>query len=307
MQNFRSDGCRAVTFLGEHFWWISALFGSFCAAVYYTANQYFRMPWEGMVFWRSLTPLVAFTPALFLIEWPEQPLFYVLPLISACFCLVADSRNMTGAMRFGGGVTTRLKPFSVWILFALWFAVDHDYRAALLADPLKAGIILALVCAASLITFRLARCAVSKDAMIFFMPALLASVGINFLVKCGMDLSPLFSGIVLFPWIEALALTVFLVLKSLGTGSKVSFGAGLRMFFPAGLVIGLSMTLMIIAKNIAFTYTPNPAYAVAIVMTAPFWVSLFYLATGQSEKADVRNGLFFVVTSIILVLVEKGM
>lgn len=293
------------TLLAPHIWWIASLAGSLFLAVYYTANQYFKLPAITLVFWRGLFPFLVFTPAVFFIEWPENPIFYLLPVLSAALSFYNDVRSHQVSAKFGGGLVNRLKPFSLWILFALWLAFDREYRVFLFQDHIRSTAIIAVMIISVLAATQLTKCTISKTAFLYFLPAILTSVGINFLVKTAMDLSPLISGIILFPWIEAGLITI-------GTFALHAYKKDLhiqdikaKQMLKAGSVIGLSMLLMIICKNIAFSYANNPAYVAAITYTSSFWVALFYRMTGHKEKSDVRTGLIFVLLSIALVLLNN--
>src|SRR5688572_30286169 len=120
-----------------HIWWLAAIVCSLFSAGYYTANQYLGQNAATMIFWRALFVGMAFAPALFFIEWPTNPVFYILPLLTCALCFIADSKNMNGSARFGGGMTTRLKPFTLWLLFIAWLVFDSEHRAALMTEPIK--------------------------------------------------------------------------------------------------------------------------------------------------------------------------
>ncbi|MCB9988961.1 MAG: hypothetical protein H6868_06460 [Rhodospirillales bacterium] len=295
-----------MTALAPHIWWVAAFAASIFAALYSTGNQYFKLPGKTLVFFRGFAPVLAFTPALFFIEWPRQPLFYVLPVLSSFLSLYADTRYLQGSNQYGGGVLTRLRPVTLWALFALWFIFDSGERASLMADLPRFLSIIAVLFIAVFAAMRLAKCPVSTEAFLFFGPALFAAVFVNFLVKVGMDMSPVFSGIILFPWIEGLMIAL-LTLAHHGWHQDLSIRHIFeRKMLKAGIFLGIAMIGLIICKNFAFTYASNPAYVVAITYIAPFWVALYYKLTGHTEKADVRMGLIFVLSAIALVLLNNA-
>lgn len=72
-----------------------------------------------------------------------------------------------------------------------------------------------------------------------------------------------------------------------------------------GSAIGVVMVALTLSKNMAMTYTTNPAYVTAVIFLAPIWITLYYKATGQEEEADVRSGLMFLLSAILLVLLNS--
>lgn len=295
-----------LSHLSPHIWWMAAIFSSLFNAVYYTANQYFKLPGITLVFWRGFIPFLVLTPAIFFIEWPTNPLFYLVAIIAGSICVYADSRNIQGSSIYGGGQTMRLKPFTLWLLFALWFIFDASHRQALLSDvPRFIGIIMTMGIAV-LAASQLSKCTINKSAFFYFLPALFASVAINFLVKLGMDLSPLLGGIIIFAWIDGVIITTSSTLLHITRKDLSIKSLFQKQMCIAGLIIGCAIFMQIIGKNVAMTYAVNPAYVVAIVFTSAFWTALFYKSVGHKEKGDVRNGLIFVISAIILVLLTSS-
>ncbi len=294
-----------TSLLTPHIWWISALVCSLFGAAYYTINQYFKLPGITLVFWRGLIPFLVLTPMIFFVDWPTSPLFYAAACSSGFLCIYADSKNMQGSALFGGGVTTRLKPFTLWLLFALWLAFDPEHRDALFSNLPRFAAISATLVVSVYAASRLKKCEISKNAFLYFMPALAASVLINFAIKVGMNSSSFIGGLVVFPWIDsAIIITGGLLIHGYKSDLNIR-----RLFrkdvIVAGSMIGGVMIFQIFSKNIAMTYAENPAYVAAIAFLSPFWISLLYKLTGHKETADVQAGLLLVLSAIALVLLQN--
>lgn len=119
------------------------------------------------------------TPFAFFLEWPEWPHFYAFVLFGGLVATFSDSWQLNGAAKYGGGIATRIKPFSLWIVFAGWFAFDQATRESLIANPLSFIAIIAVLIVAVLAVFFMNKCETSRAAFLFFLPALLASAAIN--------------------------------------------------------------------------------------------------------------------------------
>jgi hypothetical protein len=66
------------------------------------------------------------------------------------------------------------------------------------------------------------------------------------------------------------------------------------------VILSAIMFVTVFARVFAYRYVENPAYVNAIVLTAPFWVVLFYKMVKHEEKGNIFWGLGLVVCAIIL-------
>ena len=62
------------------------------------------------------------------------------------------------------------------------------------------------------------------------------------------------------------------------------------------------MLVTVLSRIYAFRHVENPAYVNAIVLTAPFWVILFYKMVKHEEKGDIWSGVGIVLCAIVLTL-----
>jgi hypothetical protein len=294
-----------MEFLIGHIWWLAATLCSIFAAIYYAANQYFKLSGLSLVFWRGLIPCLATTPVIFFLDWPSGPAFYWLVLFGGLVATFSDSWQLNGVAKYGGGIATRIKPFSLWIIFIGWFIFDQATRQDLMSDPLNFAAIVFVLIMAVLSVFFMNKCETSREAFLFFLPALIASAAINLAQKMAMDASPLISGIVLYVWFEGLLIAVsslFMITHSKTLAVSSLFK---KEMLIGGAVIGGAMIVQTLSKNLAMSYTLNPTYVVAITYTTPFWIWIFYKFTKYQEKTKaVSAGFIFVIASILLALLK---
>lgn len=287
-------------------WWVYALITSCFAAIYYTINQYAMLPGHTLVFWRGVIPLVVLSPLLFFLEWPTNEVFYVASISTSLIVSYTDARVLQGVAMYGSGVSLRMKPFSVWLIFILWFLTHDTHRDDLLADPLRFFAIIITLGVGVYAASNLRECKVTKRAFLFFLPVILSSAIVDILNKTAMDHSGFLSGVILYAWIQALIISVI-------TFAHHHFNHALNirdMFYKKtvliGIFLGMCVVIMNVSKNMAMSYTENPAYVTSIVFIAPFWVSLFYKVINFHEEADVKSGLLLVLSSIFLVLLNSS-
>jgi hypothetical protein len=277
----------------------------FFSAIFFTINQYYKISGFTLVFWRVLIPLLVISPAIFILDWPNSPIFYMATVTTSLIVTYTDARQLQGAALFGGGITPRTKPFTVWIVFLIWFIADAGQRAELISDiPRFCGIVAALfigVLAAS----NLSKCEISREAISYFMPIIISGAIIDVLNKTAMINSSFWEGIIFYAWIQGIIIT-FLS----GSLHGLNGGLSLKSLFEkntvlVGAMLGSIIIAVTLSKNAAMTYTMNPAYVTAVIFMAPVWVSLYYYAIGHKETADVRSGFVFLLSAIMLVLLSS--
>lgn len=288
-----------------HLWWLCAFICSLLGACFFTANQYLKLDGNQLIFWRGLVPFCVLTPLLFFIEWPVSPVFYGATFMTAFIASRTDVMQVQGAAQFGGGLTARMKPFSVWLLFLLWFAVDEGHRELLLSDlPRFYGIVFTLVVGVLAAT-HIRKCAVSRAAFIYFIPVIICEVIISFFNKTAMDHSPFWGGVIVYAWIQGGIITMLCFCRHIKGEGRFIGHLFARKMLSAGVFLGVCAVGMGLTKNAAMSFANNPAYVTAIIFTAPFWIALYYRLTGHKEEGDVRAGSLLVLSAITLVLLNS--
>ena len=73
-----------------------------------------------------------------------------------------------------------------------------------------------------------------------------------------------------------------------------------RKLAVAALLAALSWICLMVYKNYAMAFTPNPSYQVALTLTTPVFVAAFYRAVKHKEEADVASGMGIVACAVLL-------
>ncbi len=288
-----------------HLWWGFALASSIVSAGVYLAGQYLALSPMTKTFWRGLIPLFVLSPVLFFVDIPTSPFFYGATLFSGLIVTYTDTKNFEAANRFGAGITARMKPFVIWLVFLLWFIWDAPTRQALLNAPIELIGVVAMLLIGACSAFYMNRCAVSRNALMFFLPLIALATCVDLLNKTAMDSSGLLSGIIVYAWLQALIITAL----SIGTLSRQQDFALSALIsthaLKVGLIVGTLFILANLTKNAAMSFTTNPSYVTAIMFTNPFWVSLYYRCIRHKEIANIWAGYGLVGSALGLILITS--
>jgi|TARA_R110002126_G_scaffold3263_2_gene18626 hypothetical protein len=296
----------------DQLWWIFAFISSLLTAAIYLMGQYVAMPALQKTFWRGFIPLLCLTPALLFIEWPSAPLFYAATITTAFIASFTDTKNFEAAARFGAGTAIRMKPFIIWLVFALWFMLHSDARQALLNSPQILWGTLACLLIGAISASYMHKCPVSRKALAFYIPIIMLGACIDILNKTAMDASGLLGGIILYAWIQALLITIITAVAhrpdaaGCGTaGIPPSIFARIRQTFKYGVVIGALFLFANLSKNAAMSYTVNPSYVTAIIVTGPVWVSAYYKTIKHTEAVNIWAGYGLIISALGLILMTN--
>ena len=293
-------------FIIPHIWWIAALGCSVVTASAYLAGQYSKMDGNLTVFWRGVIPFFVTSPLLLLIEIPTSPYFYLATFTTALIASYTDTKNMNGAIQYGAGVSLRIRPYALWLVFLGWLIFSTSFREDFFADSERAiGIGVALLVVV-ISTSYMTKCPVSRASLMFFLPVILGGACIDILNKTAMNFSPVLGGIVMYVWVQGVIISGVCFFKRYFSKEKSVTDFFKKRTLYIGIGIGFLFVVMSLMKNTAMTYTVNPAYVSAIVLCAPVWTSLFYRLKGEKDKANEFVGLIVVASSIMLVILASS-
>jgi hypothetical protein len=285
-------------------WWPWAVLKSMGSAGFVLVNQQAGLTGSTLMFWRGFGVALALLPLMLAVTLPVSPVFWAAVVANGVLVGISDTMVFNSARRFGAGPTSRLTPMGIWIGFALWLAIAPDYRAALLAEPLRfAGVLLAVVLAVAAMAF-FRKDPVSRGALRFLVPVILLAGIIDVINKTAMDNT----GASVVGGIVAYGFTVSLIAGSvsmLGRYWQTRRLNAAEFFTPHAAKYGLLMMGVIIltmaTKNMAMHLTPNPTYVGVIALSAPLWVLAFNKLRGIPDRSNIWAGVLFVAASALLI------
>lgn len=289
-------------------WILLSLIAAICMGSFYLICQYYKTPGQYLVIWSRILVLLALSPILFLMEWPDDPRFYIAVAITGVIGGLADLRVMNVTADYGGGVVSRLQPLGIGIAFFLWLFVKPEQFLIYQQHPWHAaGIVLALLGCVYFSSI-LRKCTISAPALRQLIVPIFGYACNIVIAKYAFDHSPFHSGVYFYMFIQSLCVAPLIFGYAL-MSKKPTLSLDRQMFFSKVIFVPSFFMFIIwmvhmFAKNYANTMTPNPSYVAALVLTCPVWVMLFYKIVGHKEDANVKAGIGIMVSAILLALLN---
>jgi len=284
-------------------WFLFAISAALLNATYRLSNQYLKLSGHTLTVLIKCGQILIFFPFLFFIEWPENYIFYLIAFLTAPLVLIQDRSFLNFSVTYGAGAITRIEPLSVPIVFITWLIIQPTEFLSLLDKPLIFFGILICLFASIGFSFRMRRCDVSFSALKAMIPLIIIAASINIVAKIGIDNAPSINGIIAWVFIQSLcliALSPFMKRKKDKNEEQQTLNKQKLILSAIGLSILLN--IFIILRLYGFILTSNPAYVTAVMLTAPFWIMLFYRFVGHKEEADIKSGIGIVISAITLSL-----
>jgi hypothetical protein len=292
-------------------WAVFAVLSAFFGAGFFLVNQYMRQPGHVLVFWMRVLVVLFLSPFMPQILLPADPVFYVTVFLTVLAGTFADIRSFNVSAQYGGGVVSRVQPVTVIGSFFIWFFFNPALLSEYAAHPRNtAGILLALA-GCVFFAMRLNRCEVTRGALRAMLPALLGYTCSTVLNKFAMGRGQLEGVVFGYMYVQSL-LSVFIIggytlwrdrkpqAAETAAAPRVSW-ANRRMSVAALLACAAWICLMIY-KNYAMAFTPNPSFVAALTLTSPVFIAVFYKLAKFREEADVVSGMGIVGCALVLAL-----
>lgn len=275
-------------------------------AVYTLFNQYHKQSGLHLAVWIKTILAVITLPMMIFIGFPDDWRFYALVALTAPLGMWGDKVSFDVASDYGGGVVSRIMPIHVIIIFILWALVQPDIILGYFTPPLQGVIILLSLGGIIYFSNRMRRCTVSYDALKKTLPAVICFGIVPILSKSALEMVEFTQGVIGYICIQSIVTTFIgmpmLYHRKSKTNEPIISPSLLKLSGLITIALGIHMA----TKNAAYTLTDDPTFPVAIIMTSPFFILLFYKLTGHTESGRIWTGLGIVMSAIILVL-AKGL
>jgi hypothetical protein len=237
---------------------------------------------------------------------PGEPVFYFLVFATALLWCIADVAYLRAIPVVGAGVVSRLLPSAVILTFFLWFPFDHKLLLTYLAQPMRSGLVLAIIFSALFFAMRLRHCPVTLKAvkMIWFVLFVVAIGPI--VLKLTLYQSPPHQGPYAFVFVQALMMvacwSAFYSIRRPEDGTASLF---CPLAIKAAACVSVFSGFGVVLKTIAMIHTPHPAYLSVLSLTDSLIIVLYHRLTGRREEANIRDGLGIVACAMLLVVVTR--
>lgn len=296
----------------ENLWWLFAFFTSITLAVYLSINQYFKMNASLLMIYRGLFVAAVMLPLMFFFPLVSNPVFYLYCTLQGIVIAYLDNRFFAAAERFGSELTSAIQPFSVGLVFVVWVMLNPWQIEVLSAYPLHFLVLIASLAGIIFAAVRLSHAPDVRKALLVLWPLLIALVLSDTLNKKSMVAAgtEIYSGLYYYNFIMALVSGICNLVLYLFKKQPVN-----HIFNPLNLKRGLVVVIVILALGLLKSYTMylsfNPAYASAVILTAPLWIVTFNnicrsLNNSALIKIDYTTVLLLIGSVIMLVIATGG-
>jgi hypothetical protein len=286
-------------------WSLYALAASVIFAASGQVNRRFRMPGIVLNAYRGAAPFLALLPCFIFITPPDAWQFYALTALNGLIISFVDARFFDAAARFGAAQTLRLQPLVLVLVFVFWAPLDWEHTRRMLMNLPLALAVGAALATASVSLFFMTRAPVTRDALGFFLPAILATALIDPINKLTTQYTHGLSGALCYAMFTSFFVFVFvaprLVWRPEGEGGLV---AELTKpgYVVAGVMIGGLSIAFNIAKNLAMAATPNPVFVTAVIFCSGVWATLYARLRGELDEYNPMGAAAFIISAIVLAL-----
>lgn len=293
----------------NNYWWIFSLLTSLMVAVYFLANQIFKMNGLLMMVYRGFLVALIVLPFVIFRTPIKEPLFYLYCSLQGLAIAFNDNRFLRASKAFGAEVTSTIQPISVGIIFIMWL-IFKPYTIALYAEnPIKSMGIVACLVGITYAIIKIKNSKASKIAFLYLLPVLfLLSVG-DILNKQSMfhGRENLTTAIFYYAFITGIicgACNLFVYIRKKQKISTIFKKKNLKK----GLAVSVIAVILMAFKNLAMFSASNPAYASAIILMSPIWIILWnnfnaYIKGKKSGYAKVNIKLISLLLLCVISLV----
>ncbi len=282
-------------------WALCAITAALLQCATRITNQYLKIPGLKLTVTIKLLLILYVFPFLFVVPWPDSPVFYLMVALTAPLVVYQDKSLFDFTAKYGAGAVTRIEPLSVPFVFILWLILNPALLSEHLQHPLHFAGIGLCIAAAAFFAIRMRHCPVNFDVMKAMLPIVLTMGTVNIIAKTGIDYAPGFEGLVVYIFVQSVLVVLIGTLFSKSrTHTPKPENYDRKAYYFSAFAISLLVLGTLSFRLWGFMLTPNPAYVTAIMLTGPLWVLLFYRLVRHEEKSDIRPGLGIVAAAIAL-------
>lgn len=290
-------------------WIVFALVSALCAAGVPLLQERAGANPYALVIWNKVFCALWALPFILVFGLPSAPMFYATMAAGSLLWCVSDILYFRALPQIGAGVMTRLLPGATLLTFLLWFIIDPALLDAYLANPLKTGVILGILCLAALSAAFLKRCTITRAAVrqVWFV-ILAAAIG-PILAKLSLSYTDLggnrWHAAFAFLFVNSVMMLMlwapyYLIRRPVDMATLVA-----RPAWATGLKISLCVAGMVVLNSMAYMGVDNPAFVAVLLMTDAVWVLVAYRFLKRQEEGNIIAGLGIVLSAMALILTKS--
>lgn len=300
-----------TAFMTHGGWAVFTVIGAVFSAGFYLVNQYLKQPGHHLVFWMRVLIVLFMSPFIKHVTLPDNWAFYAAVALTVLAGTFADIRTFNVCAQYGGGVVSRVQPMTVVGTFLVWFLFKPHLLAAYAQAPLNTACIVLALGGCVYFAMRLNRCPVTRAVLIAMAPAIAGYTLSTVLNKFAMEHGQLEGAVFGYMYVQSF-LAVFFIggyclwherrEKRARASVQPPSSWASKQLAVAALLAALVWICLMIYRNYAMAFTPNPSYVAALNLITPVYIALFYRLAKVKEEADVVSGMGVVACAVLLAL-----
>ncbi|MFM7631271.1 MAG: hypothetical protein ACKO43_05630 [Alphaproteobacteria bacterium] len=285
-------------------WWMYALLAGISLAGYLLSTGLSRADAKVLSLYRGMGAAVAFGPLAFFVTMPDDIHFYILSAVAGFVVLILDFLMFRAAQDYGAGTVGRLTPISIAFIFLGWVVYDPAYRDLMVAWPLwQTGAVIVCLVGGIVSLSAMRHDPIARNAIKISLVIAILGAFIDAASKVALDYGDLPDIGLAYMAATGVAAGITSALSYVFLMPQVKIRDA---FAPSALIGGvlllLSLAGLILFKMYAMRGVANPSYVVALICTAPLWITLYHKLTKTPDPTDLRAGFAFVICMVGLVL-----
>lgn len=281
-----------------------ALLAGISLAGYLLSTGLSRADAKVLSLYRGIGAAVAFGPLAFFVTMPDDIYFYILSALAGFVVLILDFLMFRAAQDYGAGTVGRLTPISIAFIFLGWVVYDPAYRDLMVAWPLwQTGTVIVCLVGGIVSLSAMRHDPIARNAIKISLVIAILGAFIDAASKVALDYGDLPDIGLAYMAATGVAAGITSALSYVFLMPQVKLRDA---FSPSALIGGvlllLSLAGLILFKMYAMRGVANPSYVVALICTAPLWITLYHKLTKTPDPTDLRAGFAFVICMVGLVL-----
>tara|TARA_Y100001960_G_C14772361_1_gene880891 strand:- start:2643 stop:3515 length:873 start_codon:yes stop_codon:yes gene_type:complete len=287
----------------EYLWIYLCVGASFFAALAWGLNGVFKAHPVRLGFYRSLFVTILLSPVLLIVDLPKDASFYWGFALVGVFGVLADMLFFNVVKHYKGSGPTRVLnlrvPLTViagWVLFpGSWDVVSSQ------GLTIELAIIGCLLVSLGALFF-MTKNPVATKVLYLMAGPIAIYVSIDLLTKwlfTGKDLAT--SATILSIWVVALAMLVTAYFSALVTKTPLVDKNEKTIKFS--FIIMLSWLGVMVCKQLAMFYIPNPGYYALFIGLSCLWIMAYHKIKREKDESSPLAGMLLLLATIILTLI----
>lgn len=302
-------------------WFLLSLIASLALAIRSDVNRRLKLDGFRLNFWRSVFSALMLLPFVFIADFPsieDNPLFYILALITSVVSMVATTIKFNLASQHNGRVANLEGPLKAFTAFFIWLLIDPESLQDLIDRPFIALGVISMMCLATYAMNGMRRHDASWQAFLMIGPMGLLVGILDGVFKLAMPEGSSFALIsgylfIVFGVSSVIAFPVIWFRRNLKRRVWLlgEFGDGKPIVVPGMIMAGFWTALLTVIPAVAlfkaFILSPNPGYPSAIMMMIPIWLLVYHKIRKIPDDASPFMGTLMVLSGVGLVIITSYM